>query len=199
MIVIKIILNYPDSAAARICGAKRCSERAFPAELRHCGNGRVTSTFNSRTTQNCKDSRVDNSASPPAYVISTDSVPNAMRDRSSPHPVRTPSAPTRPGRAPVFDHRPVRELSHERGVEHGRCRIQYDNVISKTSTHTVGYRHVTEFDTPGCRKSSRSYSQQYQSTRFRPLLVIKTPWHLRPLRIDCYSSSGSRNSNSRRS
>jgi len=24
--------------------------------------------------------------------------------------------------------------------------------------HTVGYRHVTDFDTPGCRKSSRSCS-----------------------------------------
>ena len=32
------------------------------------------------------------------------------------------------------------------------------------SSHTVGYRHVTDFDTPGCRKSSRSYSQQYQNS-----------------------------------
>ena len=30
-------------------------------------------------------------------------------------------------------------------------------------THTVGDSHVTEFDTPGCRKSSRRYSQQYQA------------------------------------
>ena len=28
---------------------------------------------------------------------------------------------------------------------------------------TVGYSHLKEFDTPGCRRSSRSYSQQYES------------------------------------
>jgi mRNA interferase RelE/StbE len=27
---------------------------------------------------------------------------------------------------------------------------------------TVGYSHVTDFDTPGYRKSSRSYTQQYE-------------------------------------
>jgi hypothetical protein len=30
-------------------------------------------------------------------------------------------------------------------------------------TRTVGDSHVTDFDTPGCRKSSRGYSQQYQA------------------------------------
>jgi hypothetical protein len=29
--------------------------------------------------------------------------------------------------------------------------------------HTVGYSHAKDFGTPGCRKSPRSYSQQYQS------------------------------------
>ena len=29
-------------------------------------------------------------------------------------------------------------------------------------TDTVGYSHVTDFDTPGYRKSSRNYSQQYE-------------------------------------
>ncbi|GGJ17395.1 hypothetical protein GCM10008995_28990 [Halobellus salinus] len=28
---------------------------------------------------------------------------------------------------------------------------------------TVGYSRVTYFDTPGCRKSSRNYSRQYES------------------------------------
>jgi hypothetical protein len=35
-------------------------------------------------------------------------------------------------------------------------------VVIGQFTHTVGYSHVTDFDTPWCRKSSRSYSQQYQ-------------------------------------
>jgi hypothetical protein len=32
---------------------------------------------------------------------------------------------------------------------------------------TVGYSHVTDLGTPGCRKSSRSYSQQYESCQAR--------------------------------
>ena len=33
-------------------------------------------------------------------------------------------------------------------------------------TDTVSYRHVTDFDTPGCRESSRRYSQQYENQEF---------------------------------
>ena len=35
--------------------------------------------------------------------------------------------------------------------------------LSGRPPDTVGYRHVTDFDTPGCGKSSRRYSQQYDA------------------------------------
>ena len=58
-----------------------------------------------------------------------------------------------------------------------RCSISSGS--HRSTTHTVGYRHVKDFDTPGCRKSSRSYSQQYQSlppdVRGRPVHLWKTP------------------------
>ena len=41
--------------------------------------------------------------------------------------------------------------------------MREDGYTYERITDTVGYRHVTDFDTPGCRKSSRSYSQQYQA------------------------------------
>ena len=41
-----------------------------------------------------------------------------------------------------------------------------DGEVRYRESHTVGYSHVTDFDTPGCRKSSRSYSQQYQPFAF---------------------------------
>ncbi|WP_188787130.1 hypothetical protein [Halobellus salinus] len=36
----------------------------------------------------------------------------------------------------------------------------YEEKIEETDT--VGYSRVTYFETPGCRKSSRSYSRQYE-------------------------------------
>ena len=38
---------------------------------------------------------------------------------------------------------------------------------------TVGYSHVTDFNTPGCRTSSRSYSQQYEFLRAAGVPVSK--------------------------
>jgi hypothetical protein len=40
-----------------------------------------------------------------------------------------------------------------------------DRTVPSTACRdTVGYRHVTGFDTPGCRGSSRAYSRQYDWT-----------------------------------
>ena len=39
--------------------------------------------------------------------------------------------------------------------------------VDDACTDTVGCSHVTDFDTPGCRKSSRSYSQQYEPVTLR--------------------------------
>ena len=60
-----------------------------------------------------------------------------------------------------------KEFENDDGWDGETVRIVWESENGENSAalrHTVGYSHVTDFDTPECGKASRRRSQQYQST-----------------------------------